>query len=374
MAVAAAVGLGMCATTPELAIEKAPFGTVDGKAVDLYTLTNAKGVEMKVTNYGGTVTSLKVPDKAGQMGDIVLGFNDAAGYVSPAFLKANPYFGAIIGRYGNRIGGAKFTLEGKECTLAKNNGPNNLHGGNKGFDKVIWDAKEIKGKTSVGIEFTYVSKDGEEGFPGTLTATVTYTLTNNNEFKIDYKATTDKPTICNLTHHSYFNLSGEGSGDILGTEIQLNASKYTPVDSTLITTGELVDVKGTPFDFLKSTAIGARVNEDNEQLKFGKGYDHNWVIDRKGQNGLVLAATAYDPKSGRAMDVLTTEPGIQMYVGNFLDGTLVGKSGKNYTHRSGFCLETQHYPDSPNKPKWPSVELKPGQTYKTSTVYKIYTK
>jgi aldose 1-epimerase len=374
MAVAAAVGLGMCATTPELAIEKAPFGTVDGKAVDLYTLTNAKGVEMKVTNYGGTVTSLKVPDKAGQMGDIVLGFNDAAGYVGPAFLKANPYFGAIIGRYGNRIGGAKFTLEGKECTLAKNNGPNNLHGGSKGFDKVIWDAKEIKGKTSVGLEFTYVSKDGEEGFPGTLTATVTYTLTNNNEFKIDYKATTDKPTICNLTHHSYFNLSGEGSGDILGTEIQLNASKYTPVDSTLITTGEFIDVKGTPFDFLKSTAIGARVNEDNEQLKFGKGYDHNWVIDRKGQNGLVLAATAYDPKSGRAMDVLTTEPGIQMYVGNFLDGTLVGKSGKNYTHRSGFCLETQHYPDSPNKPKWPSVELKPGQTYKTSTVYKFYTK
>jgi aldose 1-epimerase len=374
MAVVAAVGLGMCATTPELTIEKAPFGTVDGKAVDLYTLTNAKGVEMKVTNYGGTVTSLKIPDKAGQMGDIVLGFSDVSGYVSPAFLKANPYFGAIIGRYGNRIGGAKFTLEGKECTLAKNNGPNNLHGGVKGFDKLIWDVKEIKGKTSVGLEFTYVSKDGEEGFPGTLTATVTYTLTNSNEFKIDYKATADKPTVCNLTHHSYFNLSGEGSGDILGTEIQLYASKYTPVDSTLITTGEITDVKGTPFDFLKSTPIGTRVNEDNEQLKFGKGYDHNWVIDRKGSKGLVLAATAYDPKSGRAMDVLTTEPGIQMYVGNFLDGSLVGKGGKNYIHRSGFCLETQHYPDSPNKPKWPSVELKPGQTYKTSTVYKFYTK
>jgi aldose 1-epimerase len=374
MTVAAAAGLGMCAQAPEPTIGKSPFGTVDGKAVELYTLTNSKGVEMKVTNYGGIVTSLKVPDKAGQMGDIVLGFNDVEGYCSPVFLKANPYFGAIIGRYGNRIGGAKFTLDGKECTLAANNGPNNLHGGPMGFHKQIWDAKEIKGKTSAGIEFTYISKDGEEGFPGTMTTKVTYTLTNNNEFRIDYKATTDKPTICNLTHHSYFNLSGEGSGDILGTEIKLNCSKYTPVDSTLITTGEIVDVKGTPFDFRKSTVIGARVNDSNEQLKFGKGYDHNWVIDRKGQKGLVLAATAYDPTSGRSMDVLTTEPGIQMYVGNFLDGTLVGKAGKPYNFRSGFCLETQHYPDSPNKPKWPSVTLRPGKTYKTTTVYKFYTK
>jgi len=369
MAVVAAAGLGMCAQMPEPKIEKAPFGTVDGKAVELYTLTNAKGVEMKVTNYGGIVISLKVPDKAGAMGDIVLGFNDVESYI-----KGSPYFGCIVGRYGNRIGAAKFTLEGKEYTLAANNGPNSLHGGVKGFDKQIWDVKEIKGKTSVGLEFTYVSKDGEEGFPGTLKTKVTYTLTNKNEFKIDYKATTDKPTICNLTHHSYFNLSGEGSGDILGTEIMLKASKFTPVDSTLITTGEITDVKGTPFDFLKSTAIGARVNEDNEQLKFGKGYDHNWVIDRKGSKGLVLAAKAYDPKNGRAMDVLTTEPGIQMYVGNFLDGTLVGKSGANYLHRSGFCLETQHYPDSPNKPKWPSVELKPGKTYTTTTIYKFYTK
>jgi aldose 1-epimerase len=369
MAVAAAVGLGMCATGPVLKIEKSPFGTVDGKAVDLYTLTNAQGVEMKVTNYGGIVTSLKVPDRTGAMGDIVLGFNDVESYV-----KGSPYFGCIVGRYGNRIGAAEFPLGGKEYALAKNNGPNNLHGGVNGFDKQVWDAKEIKGKTSVGVAFTYVSKDGEEGFPGTLTATVTYTLTNASEFKIDYKATTDKPTICNLTHHSYFNLSGEGSGDILGTEVVLNCSNYTPVDSTLITTGEIVDVKGTPFDFLKATAIGARINEDNEQLKFGKGYDHNWVIDRKGQRGLVLAATAYDPKSGRAMDVLTTEPGIQMYVGNFLDGTLVGKSGKPYIHRSGFCLETQHYPDSPNKPQWPSVVLKPGQTYTTTTVYRFYTK
>lgn len=368
MAVVTAAGLGVCANG-ELKIEKAPFGTVDGKAIDCYTLTNAKGVEMKVTNYGGIVTSLKVPDKAGAMGDIVLGFNDVDSYI-----KGSPYFGCIVGRYGNRIGAAKFTLAGKEYTLEKNNGPNSLHGGVKGFDKQIWDAKEIKGKTSVGIAFTYTSKDGEEGFPGTLTTTVTYTLTNKNEFKIDYKATTDKPTICNLTHHSYFNLSGEGSGDILGTEIMLNASKYTPVDSTLITTGEIVNVAGTPFDFRKATAIGTRINDDNEQLKFGKGYDHNWVIDRKGKAGLVLAATAYDPKSGRAMDVLTTEPGIQMYVGNFLDGTLTGKSGQIYSHRSAFCLETQHYPDSPNKPKWPSVTLKPGKIYKTTTVYKFYTK
>jgi aldose 1-epimerase len=330
---------------------------------------------MKVTTYGGIVTSLKVPDKAGKLGDVVLGFNTIEGYTGPAFLKANPYFGAIIGRYGNRIGGAKFKLDSTEYKLTANNGPNSLHGGPMGFHKQIWAAKEIKGNASVGIAFTYVSKDGEEGFPGNLSVTVTYTLTNDNEFKVDYKATTDKKTICNLTQHSYFNLSGEGSGDILGTEIQLNCSKYTPVDASLITTGEIVDVKGTPFDFLKATVIGARVNDTtNVQLKYGKGYDHNWVIDRKDAKGLVLAATAYDPKSGRAMDVLTTEPGIQMYVGNFLDGSLVGKAGKPYAFRNGFCLETQHYPDSPNKDKWPSVELKPGQTYQTSTVYKFYTK
>jgi aldose 1-epimerase len=380
MAAAAAAGLSMCGgKTAEVKavaqIEKAPFGTVDGKQVDLYTLTNSKGVEMKVTNYGGTVTSLKVPDRNGQMADIVLGFNDVSGYTSSAFLKANPYFGAIIGRYGNRIGGAKFKLDGKECVLAKNNGPNNLHGGAKGFDKVVWEAKEIKGETSVGIAFTYVSKDGEEGFPGTLTTTVTYTLTNDNEFKIDYSATTDKTTICNLTHHSYFNLAGEGNGTILDQEIMINASKYTPVDATLITTGKIEDVAGTPFDFRTPTAIGAHVNDSNQQLTYGKGFDHNWVLDRpEGSKDLLLAATAYDPKSGRAFDVLTTEPGIQFYGGNFLDGTLTGKSGKPYPYRSGFCLETQHYPDSPNKPKFPTTTLKPGETYQTTTVYKFYTK
>jgi aldose 1-epimerase len=373
MAVAAAVGLSMCSSPKKASIVKQPFGTADGVPVELYTLTNVHGVEMKATTYGGIVTSLKVPDRNGVMGDVVLGFNDIEGYLSPAYAKANPYFGAIIGRYGNRIGGAKFTVEGTKCTLAANNGPNNLHGGPTGFHKRIWAAKEISGTDGVGIEFSYTSKDGEEGFPGNLAVTVTYTLTNNDEFKVDYKAATDKTTICNLTQHSYFNLGGEGSGDILGTEITLPCSKYTPVDETLITTGVLADVAGTPFDFRKATAIGARVDEDNQQLRFGKGYDHNWVIDRTGP-GLVLAATAYDPASGRAMDVLTTEPGIQMYVGNFLDGSLVGKAGKPYNFRNGFCLETQHYPDSPNKPAFPSVTLKPGDTYSTTTVYKFYTK
>ena len=371
---AIAAGLGI-SNVAGLSIEKAPFGTVNGKAVDLYTLKNDHGMAMKVTNYGGIVTSLMVPDKKGVAGDIVLGFDSLSGYRSETYLKGCPYFGALIGRYGNRIGSAKFTLEGNECTLAKNNGPNNLHGGTEGFDKRVWNVtKEIKSKTGVGLELTYVSQDGEEGFPGTLTTVVTYTLTNTNELQIDYKATTDKPTICNLTHHSYFNLGGEASGDILGTLLKINAGKFTPVDSTLITTGEMKDVSGTPFDFRKPTAIGARINEDDEQLKFGKGYDHNWVIDRKGIKGMVTAATACDTTTGRCMDVLTTEPGIQMYSGNFLDGSLTGKSGKPYAHRNGFCLETQHYPDSPNKPEWPSVELKPGQTYKTSTIYKFYTK
>ncbi len=371
MAAIAGAGFGMAASA--LTIEKAPFGTVDGKSVDCYTLTNDHGVAMKVSTYGGIVTSLIVPDKDGKPGDIVLGFTTVDGYTSEGYLKGCPYFGALIGRYGNRIGGAKFTLEGKEYTLAKNNGPNNLHGGVKGFDKQLWDAKEVKAKNAVGVELTYVSKAGEEGFPGDLTAKITYWLTDKNELKIEYTATTDTATICNLTHHSYFNLGGEGSGDILGTRIRLYADKFTPVDSTLITTGELQDVAKTPFDFRKATAIGARINDDDEQLKFGKGYDHNWVINRKGAKGLVLAATASDSATGRAMDVLTTEPGIQMYSGNFLDGTLVGKSGKPYVHRGGFCLETQHYPDSPNKLDWPSVELKPGQTYATTTVYRFYT-
>jgi aldose 1-epimerase len=350
-------------------IEKKPFGNVDGKDVTLYTLTNAKGMVMSVTNYGGIVTSFMVPDKTGKMADIVLGHNDVDSYV-----KVNPYFGALIGRYGNRIGKAKFTLDGKEYTLTVNDGENTLHGGKKGFDKVVWDAKEVKTANAVGVELKYLSKDGEEGFPGNLKVTVTYWLTNNNEFKIDYTAVTDKATVVNLTQHNYWNLSGEGSGDILSEELAINADKYTPVDAGLIPTGELAAVKGTPMDFLKSTVIGSRINADFEQLKFGKGYDHNWVLNKTKPGVMTHAATVYDPKSGRVMEVSTTEPAIQFYSGNFIDGTITGKSGTPYIHRSALCLETQHYPDSPNKPSFPSTELKPGQTYKTSTVYKFLTK
>ncbi len=351
-----------------LNINKKDFGDVNNKPVFLFTLTNNNNIEISITNYGGTVTSLKVPDKTGQVKDIVLGFNDLKSY-----LNDHPYFGSIIGRYGNRIANGKFSLNGKEYILAKNNGTNNLHGGIKGFDKQIWNVNEIKDKSSVGIELTYLSKDGEEGFPGNLSVAVTYTINNNNEFRIDYKATTDIVTICNLTNHSYFNLSGEGNGSILDHEVMIKANKYTPINSSLITTGELADVTGTPFDFQTPTPIGKNINEDNLQLKYAGGYDHNYVLDKpKDSKALLLAATVNNPKSGRSMDVLTTEPGIQFYSGNFLDGTLVGKSGKNYNQRYGFCLETQHYPDSPNKPNFPSTILEPGQTYLTSTIYKFY--
>ena len=364
-----ATGLLLSANGGTMKTEKKPFGKVDGKDVELYTLTNAKGLTMSVTNYGGIVTSFMVPDKAGKMADIVLGYNDVASYV-----KNSPYFGALIGRYGNRIGKAKFTLDGKEYSLSVNNGENTLHGGNKGFDKVVWDAKEVKTADAVGLELRYVSKDGEEGYPGTLTVTATYWLTNNNEFKIDYHAVTDKATVVNLTQHNYWNLSGEGSGDILGEELMLNADKCTPVDAGLIPTGEITPVKGTPMDFTKAAVIGSRINADYEQLKFGKGYDHNWVLNQKKTGAMTHAATLYDPKSGRVMEVSTTEPAIQFYSGNFLDGTIIGKSGKAYAFRNGLCLETQHYPDSPNKPKFPSTELKPGQTYATTTLYKFSAK
>ncbi len=349
-------------------IDKQPFGQVEGQNVSLYTLTNSKGITIKATNYGGIVVSILVPDKAGKMNDIALGYSDVAAYV-----KNNPYFGAIIGRYGNRIRKARFALEGKEYILAANDNGNSLHGGQKGFDKVIWNAKPLSGKNAVGVQFDYRSKDGEEGFPGELKTTVTYWLTDNNEFKIDYRATTNKTTTVNLTHHTYFNLSGEGNGDILGHELMINAEKYTPVDKGLIPTGELAKVEATPMDFRKPTAIGTRIDADFEQLKFGKGYDHNWVLKRKSVDGLEPAATLYDPKSGRMMEVLTTEPGIQFYSGNFLDGTIMGKSGKPYPLRSGLCLETQHYPDSPNKAAFPSVVLKPGKIYKTSTIYRFST-
>ena len=367
--VAAAFLASATMASAELKIEKAPFGEVEGQPVDLYTLTNANGLVMTVTNYGGIVVSLTVPDKAGNLGDIVLGFSAVADYV-----KNSPYYGCIVGRYGNRIGKAKFSLDGQEYALAANNGENSLHGGVKGFDKVIWAAKEVKTDNAVGVELKYLSKDMEEGFPGNLDATVTYWLTNDNEFKIEYAATTDKPTVVNLTHHSYFNLAGEGSGDILGHELTINADTYTPVDQGLIPTGKLEPVEGTPMDFRTATAVGARIDADFEQLKFGKGYDHNWVLNRKSAGDMELAATVFEPKSGRVMEVLTTEPGLQFYAGNFLDDSRTGKSGKVNGFRTGLCLETQHYPDSPNKPDFPTVVLKPGETYKTSTIYKFSTK
>lgn len=367
--IAAAFLASATMASAELKIEKAPFGEVEGQPVDLYTLTNANGLVMTVTNYGGIVVSLTVPDKAGNLGDIVLGFSAVADYV-----KNSPYYGCIVGRYGNRIGKAKFSLDGQEYALAANNGENSLHGGVKGFDKVIWAAKEVKTDNAVGVELKYLSKDMEEGFPGNLDATVTYWLTNDNEFKIEYAATTDKPTVVNLTHHSYFNLAGEGSGDILGHELTINADTYTPVDQGLIPTGKLEPVEGTPMDFRTATAVGARIDADFEQLKFGKGYDHNWVLNRKSAGDMELAATVFEPKSGRVMEVLTTEPGLQFYAGNFLDDSRTGKSGKVNGFRTGLCLETQHYPDSPNKPDFPTVVLKPGETYKTSTIYKFSTK
>lgn len=347
-------------------ITKKAFGkTADGKAVDIYTLTNSSGAETTIITYGGTVVSLKVPDKKGKLGDVVLGFDSVADYE-----KSTSYIGALIGRYGNRIGKGRFTLNGKEYVLATNNGENHLHGGPKGYDKVVWTARPLTDANGANLELTYLSRDGEEGYPGNLSIKVVYSLTEKNELKIVYSATTDKDTVVNLTHHSYFNLAGAGSGDILNHQLTLNAAKFTPTDAGSIPNGELRSVKGTPFDFTKATAIGARINQDDEQLKFGQGYDHNWVLKRT-RSGLSLAATVYEATSGRTMEVFTTEPGLQFYSGNFLDGSIKGKDGKDYPRRSAFCLESQHYPDSPNKPKFPSTTLKKGQRYSTTTIYKF---
>ena len=352
-------------------INQAPFGkTPDGTPVEIYTLRNGKGMEARIMTYGGIVQSLKVPDKNGKFDDVVLGFDNLDGYTRDSYVKGCPYFGALIGRYGNRIGGAKFTLEGKTYTLAANNGPNSLHGGIKGFDKVVWQAKSWVTADGPALELTYVSKDGEEGFPGNLKVTAVYTLTDKNELRLDFTATTDQPTLCNLTHHSYFNLAGQGNGDILGHLVYINADATTPVDSTLICTGEIKPVDGTPFDFRKPTAIGARINDPDTVLQYGPGYDHNWVINKPlGQLGLM--ARVVNPGSGRVMEVLSTEPGLQFYAGNFLDGSLTGKDGKVYQRRNGFCMEPHHYPDSPNKPQFPSTELKPGETYHNTIIYKF---
>jgi aldose 1-epimerase len=344
-------------------VTRAPFGTtIDRKAVEIYTLTNAHRVEMRMITYGGIITSLKVPDRSGHFGDIVLGFDTIDGY-----LKDSPYFGALIGRYGNRIAKGQFTLDGNTFKLATNNGPNHLHGGVKGFDKVIWNAVPGEDANGVSVTLSRVSPDGEEGYPGNLQATVRYTLTDKNELAIDYRATADKATPVNLTQHSYFNLADD-SGDILAHELTIHAARYTPVDDTLIPVGELAPVGGTPFDFTKSTAIGARIAADHPQVKNGHGYDHNWVLDRSGP-GLQSAARLVDPKSGRTLEVATTEPGLQFYSGNFLDGSITGKGGRVYRQRTGLCLETQHYPDSPNHPNFPSTILRPGQTYSSQTVF-----
>jgi aldose 1-epimerase len=346
-------------------VEKRAFGKADGVPVDLYVLTNAGGMTAKIITYGGIVTELRTPDKGGKMANVVLGFDDLDGY-----LAGHPYFGALIGRVGNRIAGAKFTLDGREYKLAANNGPNSLHGGKKGFDKVVWTAEPIKPPGAVEVRLTYRSPDGEEGYPGNLSATVTYSLTNDNELRIDYTATTDKATPVNLTHHGYFNLAGPASGTILGHELMIDAEEYTPTDDTLIPTGKIAPVKGTPLDFTKPTAIGARI----DQLKGDPGgYDHNYVL-RGGGKKLALAARVHEPKTGRVMEVYTTEPGLQFYTGNFLDGKQKGHGGVVYRKHQGFCLEAQHFPDAVHHANFPSIILRPGKTYTQTTVYKFSAK
>jgi aldose 1-epimerase len=350
-------------------VSKRPFGkTEDGTPVDLYTLTNSQGIQTSITNFGGIVVSLLIPDRDGRLADVVLGFDSLEGY-----LGGHPYFGAIVGRYGNRIANGAFTLEGKQYSLAQNNNQNHLHGGLKGFDKAVWKATGILGEKGPGLALTYLSRDGEEGYPGNLMVTVTYILTDENDLRIHYRATTDKPAPVNLTNHSYFNLAGQGEGDILGHELTIHADRFTPVDEGLIPTGELRSVEGTPLDFRQSMPIGARIDEEDEQLGFGGGYDHNFVVNRT-SGELALAARVHEPTTGRVLEVFTTEPGVQFYCGNFLDGSIVGKGGKVYKKRYGFCLETQHFPDSPNKPHFPSTILRPGDEYSTTTVYSFSVK
>ena len=357
------------ALSSPMTITKQPFGsTALAETVELYTLSNPKGMEVKVSTFGGVIVSLKAPDKAGNLGDVVLGFDSLAGYQ-----KENPYFGAVVGRYGNRIGKAMFTLNRVAYKLAANNGPNHLHGGVRGFDKVLWKAKEMSTPDGVRLDLLYTSKDGEEGYPGTLTTTVSYTLLGEkNELRIDYEAVTDKATVINLTNHSYFNLAGQGEGNILNHSVTILADRTTPVDAGLIPTGELKHVAGTPFDFRAPHTIGERIDAKDPQIAAGKGYDHNFVLNKAGSE-LELAARVTEPTTGRVLEVLTTEPGLQFYTGNFLDGTLTGKGGKVYGHRSAFCMETQHFPDSPNKPAFPSTTLTPVDRYRSTTVYRFLT-
>jgi aldose 1-epimerase len=363
-------GLAGCSSMPRSngTISHAPFGrTPDGTPVEIYTLRNSSGMEARIMTYGGTVTSLKTPDKNGRFDDVVLGHDNLERYI-----KSSPYFGALIGRYGNRVANGEFTLGGNTHTLAANNGPNHLHGGLNGFDKVVWNAKPVETQHGSALELTYLSKDGEEGYPGNLSVTAIYLVTEKNELLVQFSATTDKHTVCNLTHHSYFNL--RGSGDVLGHIVQINADKFTPVDSGLIPTGELKPVGGTPLDFRKPAAIGERINETtDDQIKFANGYDHNWVLNKHpGEFG--PAATVYEPTSGRVMEVWTTAPGMQFYTGNFLDGTIAGKGRQEYQFRAGFCMEPQGFPDSPNHPDFPTTELKPGEIYQHMILYKFSTR
>jgi aldose 1-epimerase len=340
----------------------------DFDSIRLYTLTNSSGVMVKVTNYGATITSIVVPDRDGNLADIALGYDRVEAYMNAV---DKPYFGSIVGRYGNRIAKGKFTIDGNTYTLATNNGANHLHGGVIGFDKVVWDAHPVAGKDWSGLELRYLSKDREEGYPGNLDIRVTYKLTEASAIVVEYHATTDKATPVNLTQHTYFNLKGEGNGTILDHELMLNASRYTPIDSGSIPNGKLDPVKDTPFDFTTAKPIGRDIGQKHQQLEYGLGYDHNFVLDNQG--AMKLAARVHEPSSGRVMEIYTSEPGIQFYCGNFLDGRLRGKSAKQYVHRGGFCLETQHYPDSPNQPKFPSTILRPGEVYETKTIFKFST-
>ncbi len=345
------------------AISKAQFGkTADGKPIEIYTLTNAKGVEARIMTFGGALVSLKVPDRNGHMASVVLGFDSAAPYVAGV-----PFYGALGGRYANRIAHGKFTLDGKTYRLPLNDGQNSLHGGTRGFDKRLWSAQPVETKEGPALKLTYVSADGEEGYPGQLTVHVTYTLRNDNALDIQYEATTTKPTVLNLTNHSYFNLSGDPDKTILDDVLKINADKFTPVDKNLIPTGELKPVAGTPFDFRKPTVIGSRINDKTQQLVFAHGYDDNWVLNKSKPGAMTTAAVLSDPTTGRVLEVKTTEPGLQFYTGNFMDGKPAGK-GTVYKYRTGLCLETQHFPDSPNHPNFPSTELRPGQTYHSETV------
>jgi aldose 1-epimerase len=359
-------------------IVKSSFGTLNGTPIDRYTLTNSRGMSVSIITYGGIVQSVKVPDRRGHLRNVALGFKDLAGYTSPAYVKSNPYFGAIIGRYGNRIAKGMFTIDGTTYKLDINNDPNSLHGGFNGFNTQVWNATPMRTAHVVRLRLSRLSVAGEggttpgtTGYPGNLSVNVTYTLRNDNALRIDYNATTDAPTIVNLTNHSYWNLHGEGHGTIYDQQLKLNASHYTPVDSTLIPTGRIDSVRGTPMNFLHFRAIGDRIRDSFQQLVFARGYDHNWVLDRRGRAGLVVAAQLRDPSTGRQLTISTTEPGVQFYAGNFLDGTLYGTSGHQYREGDGLALETQHYPDSPNHANFPSTILRPGQKYHTTTVDKF---